>query len=202
MPYATVEQMRAYLKQAGLTAANDELFEDILERATAIIDGELGYSFDTAGVGTEVVYGDGTDFLVPSAFVAGSVTGVTAPSGYTVPDYTVRDGHLIVTRDGVVGSWYAREGLWAYQLAYPYRGGWEPGVPYTVAATFGHSAVPADIVEATLEVAIRIWRAKDAGFSDVVGVEGGGAVGYNGALPAMVKRILDNHRRDDRAGVW
>jgi hypothetical protein len=200
MAYATVDQLRAYLKQAGLTAANDDLFEDILDRATAIIDGELGYSFDTAAAGTEVVRGDGTDYLKPSAFTV--VTGVTAPTGYTVPDYIVKDGHLVVTRDGITGSWYAREGLYAYTLAYPYAGGWQPGVPYTVAGTFGYSAVPADIVEATLEIAIRIWRAKDAAFSDVVGVEGGGAVGYNGSLPAMVKRILDNHRRDDRAGVW
>lgn len=194
MAYATPAEFFEYMPQAEGADGADALAASVLARASAVIDGELGYSFAPAAA-TAVAYGDGTDFLAPPVFVAGSVTAVTAPAGWDVPDYVERDGLLVVVRSNVAGSWYLRSGLTPGVLAWPYEGGWRPGVPYTVAATFGTDAAPDDIVEATLELAVRMWRGRDAGFSDVVGVEGGGAVGYNGALPALVKRILDNYRR-------
>lgn len=126
-----------------------------------------------------------------------------APDGYTVPDYIEQDGVLVVVRGEALlkGSYYARAGLWGHALAYPYAGGWVAGVPYTITANFGYSAVPDDIKEACLEIAVRIWRGRDAGFSDVVGVEGGGAVGYNGQLPAMVKMVLDKRLQRSAPGV-
>ena len=90
---------------------------------------------------------------------------------------------------------------WWDDVDYLMSTGWLSGLPYTVSATFGYTTVPADIVECCLEIAVRIWRGRDAGFSDVVGVEGSGAVGYNGALPAMVKRVLD-HYKQTTTGVW
>lgn len=194
MSYATVEQLRTYLKQVPSSQASDELLQAVLDRATAIIDGELGMHFGTAAAGTFTVYGDGTGYLAPPAFVAGSVTLVSSPSGVPVPDYVERDGLLVVTDGSGLIQTDAHRGspFW----------GWASGVPYVVSATFGYATVPADIVEACLEIAVRIWRARDAGFSDVVGVEGSGAVGYNGALPNLVKRILDNYRESGSAGVY
>lgn len=202
MPYATVAQMRANLKQINLSADSDALLLEKLNAATQVIDTELGFSFGTAAAGTRVVYGDGTDYLEPPAFVTGSVTAVTAPTGYTVPTYTVINGVLIVTRDGLIGPYYGADSLSG--RLYDPLGGWLAGVPYTVAATYGYSAVPADIVECCLELAVRMWRARDAGFSDVVGVDGAGAVGYNGKYPALVKAILENYKADRPSGrgVW
>lgn len=201
MPYATLIDIRRRIDQVTDTAANNALLNDLLAIATQVIDTELGFAFGTAAVGTRVVYGDGTDYLVPPAFVAGSVTAVTTLAGYTVPSYIVTEGMLVVTSlAGVVGSVFNYPSLANWRGV----GGWLAGVPYTVSATYGYSAVPADIKECCLEIAVRLWRAKDAGFSDVVGVEGGGAVGYNGALPAMVKRILDKYagRASNSVGVW
>lgn len=201
MPYATLIDIRRMLQQVEETAENNAVLIDKLAIATQVIDTELGFAFGTATAGTRVVYGDGTDYLVPPAFVAGSVTSVTTLSGYTIPSYIVSEGMLVVTTlAGVVGS------ILTYPSLANWRGvgGWLKGVPYTVAATYGYSAVPADIKECCIELAVRMWRAKDAGFSDVVGVEGGGAVGYNGALPAMVKAILDKYagRASNSVGVW
>jgi hypothetical protein len=178
----------------SLTIANtaDAKIQDILDRVTEIIDQELGYSFGTAATSTRVVYGDGTDYLLPPAFVAGSVTGVTAPSGYSVPSYVELDGILVVKdSSGVLAPITGRSTL---SGSIP-TGNWLPGVPYTVSANFGYGSVPKDIVEACLEVAVRIWKGRDAGFSDVVGVEGSGAVGYNGKFPALVKEILANRQQ-------
>lgn len=192
MAYATVANIREYLDQVPTNAGTTALLQNVLDRATAIIDTELGFAFGSSAVTTRTVYGDGTDFLQPPRFVAGSVTAVTTTSGYTVPDYVEQDGWLVVTRAGRLGNQYG--GATGLLAPARYGEGWAAGLPYTVAATYGYPTVPADIVECCLEIAIRIYKAKDAGFSDVVGVEGSGAVGYSGALPALVRRILDRYR--------
>jgi hypothetical protein len=191
--YATIEQLRAYLPQIKETVSRDDLLADVLDRATAIVDRETGLAFGTAAAGSRTAYGDGTAWLVPPHYTAGSLTAVTTISGWSVPAYTEQDGMLVArSSSGILGLNRAGD---------PFLG-WAAGVPYTVAATFGYADVPADITECTLELAVRIWRARDAGFSDVVGVQGGGAVGYNGALPALVKRILEGYKRRESAGVW
>lgn len=172
-----------------VAAANDARYQKVLDRATQIIDTILGTTFPTAGSpSTRVVYGDGTDYLVPPAFVSGSVTAVTAPTGYTVASYTVIDGVLIVTRDSLLGGMYGSESL-AGRLYAP-LGGWLAGVPYTVAATFGYSATPDDIKEACLEIAVDLWRFKDSGSIKMAGVEGAGVVRGKG-LPETARTILE-----------
>jgi len=201
MAYATVAQLRDYLPQIPASIATDARLGDILARASQVIDTEVGYSFTVPPtVSTRVVYGDGTDYLIPPPFVAGSVTGVTAPAGFTVPTYVAQGRARVVLRDGLLAPAYAHASLagWPYGRV----GGWLAGVPYTVTATYGHASVPADIVECCLEIAVRIWRGRDAGFSDVVGVEGSGAVGHNGALPALVRRTLDAYKITTAVGVW
>lgn len=187
---------------AAITVANttDAALQRRLDAATQIIDNELDLpsgAFSGSAASTQTVYGDGTIYLAPARFVGGSVTLVETISGGEVPDYIEQDGMLIVTdADGVIppDPWRRDWGLSG--LA------WREGIPYEVSATFGYASVPPDIKEACLEIAVRMWRAKDAGFSDVVGVEGSGAVGYNGALPNMVKRILDRYRETRNPGVY
>lgn len=187
----------------SVTIANalDALLQKVLDRATAAIDTYLGLSFTLSGsAGTRVVFGDGTDYLEPPPFVTGSVTAVTMPTGYTVPVYTVIDGVLIVTRDGLMGGMYAAETI-AGRFYNPI-GGWLAGVPHTVAATFGYSAYPDDIKEACLEIAVDLHRFKDAGSIKSVGLEGAGMVTGKG-LPATAKMILDARIvRETFPGVW
>jgi hypothetical protein len=176
MAYATLAQLKAYLNQIT-DDSQDALLEDVLDRATAIIDTVVGYSFAPAASGERVVYGNGTE-----------------------PDYIEQAGALVVTRESLTGAAYHSQSLSG--APYGLTGGWLAGVPYTVTADFGVAAtVPLDIQECCLQLAVRIWRAKDAGFSDVVGVEGSGDVGYNGALPALVKKILTTYATSS-PGVW
>lgn len=194
MAYASVPQLRDYLVQVPTDAPTNALLSDILDRASAVIDRVVGFSFGVTAVAARTAYGDGTPYLaVPGRHVAGSVTMVTAPAGALVPSWVERDGLLVVCDAAgyapPVGA--LRWGLW-----------WEPGLPYAVTAIYGTPEVPLDITECCLEIAVRIFRARDAGFSDVVGVEGAGAIGYNGALPATVKRVLETYSAPARAGVW
>lgn len=197
--YATVAQLRRELNnQVPAGAEIDTDLERKLIAAETAINSDLGFSFATAAPGEQVVYGDGTIYLLPPAFVAGSVTMVEQESGLTVPDYIEQGNMLIVTdADGVIVS--ERRYLESYGLS---GLAWGQGVPYTVTANFGYSGIPADITEITLQLAARLWRARAAGFSDVVGVVGSSAVGYNGQLPAFARLVLDNYRDRRSPGVY
>ena len=76
------------------------------------------------------------------------------------------------------------------------------GLRYDVTATFGYGPAPAAIVELELELAVNIFRTKDKGmFTEIVGVEGGGAVRYVGGLNKQQQMILANIRRRYMSGV-
>jgi hypothetical protein len=180
--------------------ATDDLLQKVLDRASAIIDTIVGFSFGTAEEGVRTVYGDGTDYLALPAYVAGSISLVAGPSGLTLPTYAEIDGMLVATTaDGTTIDRRPGGLLGGARAVYPT---WRPGVPYQVTANWGYDGVPADIVECCLEIASRIWRGRGAGFSDVIGVEGGGAVGYEKALPALVKQILAGYKGRQSVGVW
>lgn len=198
MAYASVAELREYLDQVPSGAPVDARLQSVLNRASAIIDREIGFSFGTAAATTRTVYGDGTDYLRPPAFVSGSVTAVTTLSGYTVPGYVEREGFLVVTYADTLGPY---RGVTALVGRGAPVGGWLFGVPYAVAATFGYSSTPPDIVEACLEIAVDLWRFKDAGSIKSVGVEGAGVV-KGGGLPETARLILDSYKTDDHAGIW
>lgn len=215
MSYATVAELREYLGQVKADAATDAILTGILDRMSALLDLELAkhdITFGTATVATRTVYGDGTDYLKVPAFIAGTVTGVTTISGYTVPTYVEREGLLIATdstgrlRSVYTAPWYhdRDSDVWT---AY----GWVKGVPYTVTATYGYAAMPAAVThvlrEANLELAVRTWRAKDAGFSDVIGVEGAGEITIDRSYPLLVNKVLaalkDSYAvSSGSVGVW
>lgn len=169
MAYATADQFKRYFDQFAGTSTHDTLIGEVLDRATAIIDTEIGYSF-TGGVNPvttspQVIYGSGTPLLtLPHR--GRTVTAVTAPTGYTVPTYAEitipLQGSYLHTKDtsGVLYAPWRRRGLgdmtW-YTLV------WDENTPYTVTATFGWGTAPADVVEACLELAVMIFRFKESG---------------------------------------
>lgn len=180
--YATVAQLREYLKQAKTGAATDSELQNILDRATAIIDGALGFSFAAypASASARDVRGVGGVYLELPAYQAGSITSI-----YEVSDRGTSDESTTLVSD-----WLAEETFRPYQV---YRhSGWNDGAWYRVTAKWGYGAPPADIVEVTLEVAVNIWRAKDASFGQSeLGVQGGGSVSYNRALTWGQRSIIE-----------
>lgn len=86
-------------------------------------------------------------------------------------------------------SWFS-PGLGTIKLAAIF--GW----PSTsgIGTTSG-SGVPADIVECAIELSVRLWRARDAGFSDVIGIDQMGTATVSKFMPQSVRMILDQYRR-------
>lgn len=201
--YCTLDQIKNELDQLRDTTDHDSLLLEKIERATAFVNNSIGTraSLTIAAIGTAVVYGNGLQTLLLPVSVAGSVTLVTAPSGYTVPDYIETDGALVITDStGIVVSPYR------YGLAYSYGSSsvWSYGVPYTVSATFGVSAGDlALLTEASLQIAVQLWRYKDAGGSETIGSEGAVTTVRAGFTP-LVKQGLEEIRRrlNSSVGVW
>ena len=194
MPYASVTELKRYaLTQLEETSEDDTQLSHYLAVATALIDNELGYSFEATNTTPQVVYGDGTPYLKLPADYLGPITGVTAPSGYTVPDYVERDGYLITTDSS--GVLYERT-LSSLAYGYTYASVWLPRVPYTIAATYGYGAtVPIDIKQLCIEIAVMVRKYAATGGSDVVGTETA-AVTVRSQLNPLQKAILVAHAAD------
>lgn len=189
--YVTVADLREYLDQVKSEVdapGTDAKLQNILNRAASICnDASVGLGFSFAMVGDDdyvteartVVFTHGPYMVLPP-HRKGSITVITLDSS-TIPstEYAFDpDGTL----RRVAGS------QWPRQLRDDF--GWQ-GYLYEVTADWGYGPPPDSLKEVCLEVAVNIWRAKDAGrFSNVVASQDGGPVGYEGALTPMQKSVL------------
>ena len=179
MAYATTAQLRVYLPQVAAGAGIDAMLQAVLDRAYDIVNLALGFTFAAAGIAAaKDVMAQGGRYLELPAHTLGSVTVVAeVDSKGTLSESTI----------DLVGYWDELEDGRLYK-----DDGWEPGEWYRVTAPWGYGVAPAAIVEVELELAVNLWRSKDRGmFSDVIGTEGGGAVGYSRALTNQQRMIID-----------
>lgn len=182
--------------------SHDVALQAVLDRAEAFVNSYIDTPSSLAAAvnGPRVIYGSGTRRLALPVLTAGSVTLVSAPSGYTVPDYIEQDGYLVTTdSNGILYPDYP-----VYRPADPFYGGagvWAAGVPYTVTATFGwNTADMAVLAEATLQTAVQLWRYKDTGGSETIGAEGAITTVRAGWTP-LVKQGLDGIKARLKGGV-
>lgn len=192
MAYTTVAELRKYLDQVPAGSAVDETLDSMLDRSTAIVRGVLRtmvgeHQLDFLAAGgnwpaasDKIVDSLHTPYLRLPAHQIGSVTAVirrydnfnmqnryeeTSDGKYLVLYKTTNRRHLDTWR----------------------------GERYTVTAVWGYGPPPDDVIEVVLEIAVNMWHSHEAGrFSNVVGVEGDGAVGYEGTLTPQQKMTLKN----------
>ena len=177
MAYTTVAQLRAYLPQLPDGAETDALLGDMLERATDAIVAVMGFRFEGYVDDFKKVAGSGAVYLVLPPHAPLSVETVADSEGEQVT------------------GWEPYGRTWLF-----HPDGWGT-TRYTIGAQWGYGDPPPGIQEVTLEVAVNIWRAKDAArFSDYVGVAEGGAVAYTEAFTAQQRAILTGWVR--RYGFW
>lgn len=174
---------------ATITLTTDALLQNVLDRATGIVRGAMRSlladpSFDWASYGaasTKIVRGVPGEYLYLPPHQAGSVSLVeqlaaTNPTSYTtVADEWLADGERLY-----------RPGRWAYEQR------------YRVTAVWGYGpTVPDQVVEVVLELAVNIWRSREkGGFSEMVGVEGGGAIRAVSGLTKQQQATLENVRNE------
>lgn len=193
--YATVAELREYLpqiKSEALEPGTDAKLQKILDRATGICnDASVGLGFAFAGYVTEVrsVISYGSPYLVLPPHREGSITSIKLDS-VAITDYAIDpDGTLRRT----VGSQWRRIEREDW--------GWR-GFRYDIAADWGYGTAPDSVKEVCIEIAVNIWRARDAGrFTNVVGPSDAGAVGYEGALTPLQRSVLQGVKQIYTRGV-
>ena len=170
----------------------------ILKAASRLFDRAAGVKeghFLAAGAASaRTFYGDGTDFLRVDPYDVTTAPAVTMPSGYTAPDYAAsaddRGSYLVRTygasalRSSFDFAGYHGSDDWGYSAA-----GWPDGVPVTVTAEWGYEVVPADVVQATLEIALHLWRN-----SDPVWMRQANVPVTPQAIPATAQLVADRYR--------
>lgn len=185
MSYASLANLREYLPQVATGAAKDAELTAVLDRAHEIAVTLVGFRF--AAYGTTATAQDvrapgnvGHWLEVPYHDATSGVTAVKEICGR---------GLSYESADTITG--YIRE---ADGRLY-HDDGWTPGAWYRVTAKWGYGPAPADAVQLDLQIAVNIWRARDAAnFSGVVGVEGQGAVAYNRAVTWSERNLADGIR--------
>jgi len=182
--YATVMQFREMMSQIPIGEREDALIETYLDRATAMIDGELGFAFAAFGAAAtdQDFYRDTRhepQYLTLPAYLAGSITAVNRLSG---------KGTAGEATEAITDYDELEDGCLYRQAGWP--AGW-----YRATAKWGHGEAPADIQQVCLEKATNLFLGAQGGqFSDVVGIEGAGAVGYNRAWTNSQRAILQHTR--------
>jgi hypothetical protein len=188
--YATVEELSGYLP--GITADADlATLSQMLTRASRAIDAYTrrhadAYAPAAAEAAPQIFYGEGQPVLLLPEFVVGSVSTVTAPTGYMPEGFTefrrreastgsLRVGLHTATTDGIRTP----------------RVGWTKGVPFTVTARWGFEAIPPDVTEACLQLVTRWWRAKDEAFAGVIGDLSQQRAILERGFPPGVKTLLE-----------
>jgi hypothetical protein len=217
--YATKEEFRALAHEAETGTAADTLYDSLLERASRLVDlaceVEPGF-FDKAAnsVSNKVIYGEGNDYLRLPPFVADSIASVELPAGYdalTANDYYVDSSPYgqayLVKQYGSTrlpltdyGAWNGVIPTWPIGSlnlitnnfrSLPNGYGWPRGVAVTISAKWGWADTPADIKQATIETAIKLWRESDPANLKTTGLD---AQVVREALPPMVQMVCDRYR--------
>jgi hypothetical protein len=184
MAYATVADLREMLPQVAASATTDTLLQTFLDRATDIVDLALGFSFAAYGAAATAkdIRAAGGQYLELPGYKAASITKVYEVDAKGATSETTEE--VLSTEYDILddGRLYLDEG-------------WDVGGWYRITAIWGWGAAPASIIQVALEVAVNLWRGRDRGmFSDVIGVEGGGAIGYQRALTNQQRMIIEGVR--------
>jgi hypothetical protein len=201
MQYVTPVQLLTRLRsdatfEQPTSQEYDALLDEACSNATAIVNGYIGdgrsFAFGTLGTEqapvTRIYTGDGSDWLfldLPLRSFAGATTGsdTLTPADVWLEDANEPEKRAIVRKSGIWSD--VRQNI-------------------TVSGVWGWGDPPAEVLEAVVEIGVRIVKGRAAGYSDVIGIDGVGTAGdgtqgYVKALPPMIKLALDLLKRRVRS---
>jgi hypothetical protein len=174
----------------GITT-HDTALTARLEQATAAVNKYLATTTNLAVAGASsarTIYGSGTAYL-PLPNYVGAIASITTLDGYTVPYYAVIGGALVLTDSTGIILQPSIGGLSGYSWGTSTV--WPKGLPYTITAAWGYDADTLAILKAvTLDLAVQLWRYRDAGGSETTGAEGAITTVRSGLTP-LHKLMLD-----------
>jgi len=163
--------------EALITAASRQI-----DRLCAVADGYFDKAADAAS--NKTFYGSGTEWLRLPPYV-GSIVAANvnySDTALTEPPFTVRGetGQYLVTDKGY---------CWAHDEA------------IVVSAKWGFSAIPAEIVQACVELVITNWRTSDPARERAVS-DAGDEEFRIAKIPGRVKMVCEEWKKKARVAVF
>lgn len=185
LEYITLEELLAALRKPSATEQETAELNTIREAVSRAVedylDVEEGYYIPPPEEPTTIrVYGDGASFITLPSPVFGEVT-ITAPAGYSLPNFDIEDGKLYtLTEEGQKSPYIT----------------WGAGVPFDITGRWGYEAIPPQLKEAVIEICVGTYRERpENGFQGIVT----DVRSYEGVIrrgwPTSAKLILDNLKR-------
>lgn len=207
--YTTIAEIKEYATQIT-GVAEDAILEKLITRVSRVIDDYCNRRFYVASGGDQTRYFDGTgtgDLWLPVNATEGSdlasVTSVAVRDSVAststwrtialTPVEGDRKGDLMF---GPRDRRYAPARLLSFVSHVAGNDSTFPRGTATVRiiGTFGFSSIPAPIAEAAVQLVVRAHKARNAGFSDAIGVDDVGTVVVAKSLPYWAKQMLDPYR--------
>ncbi|MFZ9311564.1 MAG: hypothetical protein ACO24O_08700 [Arenimonas sp.] len=203
--YCTKDQiLEAGLKLSEQDQASiDDLITRIsrmMDRACHVEDDHFIAAASGASASSRDFAGDGTNYLRIDPYT--SLSTVTMPTGYTVPDYIEEQSatgeHFLVRVYGdnetrFAGIEAATVDLWNVAYWGADDIGWPDGIKVTVSAIWGRSGVPSEVEQACIEWVVSTLRGRDQAFAKVVNLENGQVITTD--MPARARMVADSYRR-------
>ena len=186
MSYASTVQVKEYLGITS-TVVDDNLLEDLIERAEGLIDAYTGRSFESTTVTKYFGEGDtdGQDLI----FYGDDLLTITKLTNGDAVEITSGNYRLFPRNDNP---------KWMLRLDEAYSWNFSDGnSEISVAGTWGYSATPPlDIQHACVRLAAFLYRQKDNSADiDRPMITGDGVTIMPTNLPADVTRLLDRYKR-------
>lgn len=177
MAFATIDQLKEYL--GDLSDKSDVLLTRIVDAATAAIQSYCGRDFTSASY-VEYYDGSGTNTLILNQYPIITLTSLLEGGSAltTGQDASASPDVLFYPETGrLVRPWF---------IFLPYRN-W-----YKATYTAGYATVPADIIQATLDLSAIILREKDrVGLTQKTA--GTQTVTYSRKLPDHIREMIDGY---------
>lgn len=186
MSYASTVQLKDYLGIAS-TVVDDNLLDDLIERAEGLIDAYTGRKFAAE---TATCYFD-------SDFVDGQELNLWGYDLLTITKLTNGDGTELTSNEYRL---FPRNDSPKWLIRLDSGKSWsfsDDDSEITVTGTWGYSeTVPADIEHACVRLAAFLYRQKDTSADiDRPMITGDGVTIMPSALPIDVTRMLDRYKR-------
>lgn len=182
LEYASLEDFKTHLGNKT-KAEEDDFLQNKLSAASRAVEDYLsvgrGYFYPPTAPETKQILGRGASYLNLPAPLFGTVT-ISAPSGFTVPDFDVTDNLRLITLDtsGNPTNYIIWEKIY-----------------YSISGSWGYAAVPEQIEEACLQLATHFYRARDKALSGTITNMTQDETFPERDYPRQTRRILDEFAR-------
>lgn len=182
--YASVEKFKARLVAFNNVSAEQATdLEDIIEAASRAVDRYLdvptAFFIPPTSSTPKTLRGRGNTYIALPMPLFGSVT-IVAPSGFTVPNFTVEDMRLITLDDSDNPTDTIT---------------WD-NIYYTATGLWGYSETPAEIREATLQIGVHFYRGRDKALSGTIMDMKQDEAFPERDYPRATRRLLDDFKRN------